>query len=144
MKHSKNCDLCHLGELWIDDGSLYFIICWKNCASIICGNFCFMFLNSISKQVFDVSLINWIDCCKSYMINKYGLYNCNGENNVLIQNFKYSYIEILPSYAPCPCGNRNGNKLSSKVILVVLSCNPLYQVISCPWNLVLFFLNFPQ
>jgi hypothetical protein len=98
MKHSKltdlvNCDLCHLGELWIDDGNLYFIICWKFCALVICGNFCFMFLKSISKQFFYVSLINWIDCHKSYMTNKYGLYIVNGENNVFIQNFKYSCIE---------------------------------------------------
>ncbi len=31
------------------------------------------------------------------MINKYGLYIVNGENNVLMQNFKYSYIDISPS-----------------------------------------------
>jgi len=32
------------------------------------------------------------------MINKYGLYNVNGENNEPIQNFKYSYDGILQSF----------------------------------------------
>jgi hypothetical protein len=91
--------------------------------------------------MFDVSSINWIDCHKSNVTNKYGLYIVNGENNVFIQNFKYSCIEILPSYAPCPCGKRNGYKLRSKIILMVLSCNPLYQIISCSWNIALFFCN---
>jgi hypothetical protein len=36
------------------------------------------------KQVFEVSLIDWIDCQRSYIINKYGLYNVNGENNGLM------------------------------------------------------------
>jgi hypothetical protein len=31
------------------------------------------------------------------MINKYGLYIVNGENNVLMQKFQYSHIDILPS-----------------------------------------------
>jgi hypothetical protein len=52
------------------------------------------------------------------MINKYGLYNVNEENNELIQNFKYSSIDILSSYASYPCGNKKGNKLISKVIFL--------------------------
>lgn len=43
------------------------------------------------------------------MVSKYGLYNVNEENNDLIQNFKYSCIDILPSYASYPCGNKKGN-----------------------------------
>ncbi len=31
------------------------------------------------------------------MIDKYGSYNVNDENNKLIQNFKYSCVVILPS-----------------------------------------------
>jgi hypothetical protein len=56
--------------------------------------------------VFDVSLINWIGCHKSYIIKKYGFNNVNGENNVLMQNFRHSCIENLPSQAPCPCENK--------------------------------------
>jgi hypothetical protein len=40
------------------------------------------------------------------MIDKYGSYNVNDENNELIRN--HSYIVILPSYAPYPCGNEKG------------------------------------
>jgi hypothetical protein len=56
-----------------------------------------MIYMSFSKKLLEVCLINWSDCRKSYMINKYGLYNVNDENNELIWNFKYLCIVILPS-----------------------------------------------
>jgi hypothetical protein len=81
------------------------------------------------------------------MINKYGLYNVNGENNEPIQNFKYSYDGILQSFTPCPRGNKNGNRLSFTVMIVTLFCNPSHQIKSCSLNTSLFrsfFFIFPM
>jgi len=58
------------------------------------------------------------------MIKRYGFHNINGENNVFIQNFKYSSIDVLPLYAPFPCANKNGNKLNFAIIFFTSSCNP--------------------
>jgi hypothetical protein len=63
------------------------------------------------------------------MIKIYGLYNVNGDD-VLIQNFKYSCINVLPSYASFPCENKNGNKLNFEVIFFTSSCNPFDLIIS--------------
>jgi len=77
------------GKPLIHGASLYLIICWSICESFICGSFLFIFLFSqfFSKQILEVCFINYIDCWISYMINKYGLYNVNGENNEPIQKF---------------------------------------------------------
>jgi len=54
------------------------------------GILCFKFFMSLSRHVHEVSSISCNDYCKSYIYNKYGLYNVKGENNALILYFKYS------------------------------------------------------
>jgi hypothetical protein len=48
-----------------------------------------------------------------------------GKNRVLILCFMYSLNVQLPSYRPCPWGNRNGNRAYSRVILCVLELKVL-------------------
>ncbi len=58
-------------------------------SSLILGFFVLHLFMSLSKHVLEVSLINCNDCHKSYIYNKYGLYNVKCENNALILHLKY-------------------------------------------------------
>jgi hypothetical protein len=84
-------------DCWIYDGSLYFTICPKISTSIFFGFFVLMICMFFSQQLLEICLINWSNCQRSYIINEYGIYNVNDENNEFIRNFKYLCIDILPS-----------------------------------------------
>ncbi len=94
---SCSCVLCHRGVPSIFAKKLYLTICLKMSSSPILG-FCVLhFFMSLSRHVLEVSLISCKDYRKSYIYNKYGLYNVKGENNALILYFKYSLKCVLPS-----------------------------------------------
>jgi len=73
----------------------------------------FYLCTSLSKHKCFVTFNSWIACHTWYIKSKYGGYNVKTENNVNIFRFKYDNKPPIPSYAPHPCGNRNGNNAFS-------------------------------
>jgi hypothetical protein len=87
----------HRGALGIFARRLYLTICLRMSSSLILGYCVLHFFMSLSRHVLEVSLISCNDCHKSYIYNKYGLYNVKGENNAFILYFKYSLKYVLQS-----------------------------------------------
>ncbi len=90
------CVLCHRGVPSIFVGKLYLTIYLRIFSSLILGFFVLHFFMFLSTPVREVFFISFNDCHKSYIYNKYGLYNVKGENNAFIMYFKYSLKCVLP------------------------------------------------